>query len=69
MTFCIGCGHQMHETASSCCQCGTEQKLVTPQHNTAILPGGISLTKFKPGEAVVVALAVIGLLAAIGTQL
>lgn len=114
MTFCSGCGHQIHETATACPQCGavqpTAKREITPAaqgtlwfpvlalvcglipmlsigaakqwtHDevlgacmfaiAAMVLGGIGLARQKRGRGMSIAgmvLGVLGLLAAIGTQ-
>ena len=58
MTFCIGCGHQIHETAISCPQCGAvNQAGVAAQRRAATASDG---TLWLPVPALVC-----GLLAAL----
>ncbi|WP_027994817.1 hypothetical protein [Simplicispira psychrophila] len=40
MTFCIGCGHQIHETSFSCSQCGAVNQRAVAQHTVAMAAAG-----------------------------
>lgn len=59
MTYCTGCGHQIHETAPACPQCGAPQRPALSAAASgkdkvtagvlALLLGGLGIHKFYTG--------------------
>jgi len=64
MVFCSGCGHQIHETAISCPNCGMPQPRLTAQQDNATQIGKSPQT--EPFWAAITSL-VIGLIAITAT--